>query len=47
MKIDAIFYWLGTTLFVVGLGISSEPAGFVIGLGVAIMLFSLNSRRQR
>jgi len=47
MKIDALFFWLGTVLFVVGLGLAAGVEGYLIALGGAVMLFALNNRRQR
>jgi hypothetical protein len=47
MRIEAIFYWLGTILFVVGMGLAAGVSGYLIALGGAVMLFALNNRRQR
>lgn len=46
MRIEALFYWLGTTLFVVGAGLAAQVPGYLIALGGALMLFALSNRRH-
>lgn len=47
MRIEAIFYWLGTTLFVLGAGLAAQVPGYLLALGGTMILFSLSFRRQR
>lgn len=46
MRIEAIFYWLGTILFVVGAGLAAHLPGYLIALGGTLILFSLSFRRK-
>ena len=45
MRMDALFFWLGTVLLVIGASLAAGVAGYSIALGGAIMLFTLSSRR--
>lgn len=46
MRIEALFFWFGTILFVVGMGLAAGLPGYLAALGGAIILFTLSARRH-
>lgn len=40
MRIESVFYWVGSIWFVAGLAISNGVGGLFLGLGVSLMLFA-------